>query len=98
MATLEEEAARVRAQAEAWLGRHRHRTSLGLEFAGWHGHGDAPVWSLGYYVGAEFRITRGLSRFLLQNHWFPILHRQGITPYITRAPLDRWIAVHPGAY
>lgn len=86
------------ARAEKALAQERARASLELDFAGWKSHGEAPVWALGYYDGGTFRIVPGQSRTALREHWFPLLHKQGITPYITRAWLGRWVTVKPGAH
>ena len=86
------------ARAEKALAQERARASLELDFAGWTSHGEAPVWALGNYDAGAFRIVPGQSRTALRAHWFPLLHKQGMTPYITRAWLGRWVAVQPGAF
>lgn len=86
------------ARAEKALAQERARASLEFDFAGWKSHGEAPVWALGYYDAGTFRIVPGQSRTALREHWFPLLLKQGMTPYITRAWLGRWVAVQPGAY
>ena len=101
-ALLREQDARAEKQtldkADAWLSQQRARSKLALDFAGWESHGDAAVWSLGYYVEKEFRVIHGLPKSMLSSHWFPLLHRQHITPYVIRDYVRDWIAVMPGAY
>lgn len=85
-------------KADAWLSQQRARSKLALDFAGWESHGDAAVWSLGYYVEQKFWVVHGLPKSMLSSHWFPLLHRQHITPYVIRDYVRDWIAVMPGAY
>lgn len=85
-------------RAEELLAQQRARAKLELDFAGWYSHGEAPVWTLGYYEGGAFRTVPWLAKSTLTAHWFPLLHRQGITPYVTRQWVQGWVPVLPNAY
>jgi hypothetical protein len=85
-------------RAEELIAQQRARAKLALDFAGWYSHGDAPVWTLGYYEGSAFCTVPGLSKSALTTQWVPRLHRRGITPYVTRPGMQSWVKALPNAY
>lgn len=92
--------AKERQEREAREGKEEHaeRGRNELDRAGWNSHGDVGVWSVGYHWNGIFKVLGGgYKRSTLAVELLPMLLAQGITPYITREQLGRWVPVWPGA-
>lgn len=69
-----------------------------LDRVGWGSQGDAPVWTVGYYVDGTWRQTPRVRKSELIAYYFPRIEALDSTPFVTRERALLWAKVLPGAY